>query len=224
MSDDERSISRSEFPSNTNRDRFAKPEKKKDKDDHVKKNKVVAGDTKFVEKPLGKRIVESFTGATMAEVGTYVLFEVIIPAAKDLLFESLKEGIQRKLYGDSRPRVGTSSSIRPVTTVMRTAYNEMTKPKQVSRPDISPKARAQHDFREVSFADRSDAERVLAELEREIAEYEATTVSTFYELVGLNASYQDRVWGWEDIRGAGVRRLPGGGFVIDLPNPKPLES
>src|SRR5690606_34216955 len=51
---------------------------------------------------LGKRIAQSFSGDDTHSVGSYLLFEVFIPAAKSTISDMISQGIERLLFGSSR--------------------------------------------------------------------------------------------------------------------------
>src|SRR4029077_18520738 len=63
------------------------------------------------KKPLGSRFREMFLGDTDQGVIEYVLGEVMVPALKEMVTEAVSQGIERMIFGESRPgRRRTSSS------------------------------------------------------------------------------------------------------------------
>jgi hypothetical protein len=69
------------------------------------------------------------------------------------------------------------------------------------------------------IASRQEAEEVLDRMYDLISQYDAVTVAELYELTGLESSHTDQKWGWEDLRGSGVGRVRGGGYLLELPEP-----
>lgn len=168
------------------------------------------------KKPLGKRIAETFTGDDMHSVGSYLLFEVMIPAAKSMIVEAVEQGIQRMLFGDSRPRSSSGRGYTPYNRVGSSSRNtSLREPRQMSRAGM-----ASHNFDEIIIESRPEAEMVLETLLDAAETYETATVADLYSLVGMTPSFVDNQWGWEraDISTNAIRRVPQG-YLLDLPKP-----
>lgn len=195
------------YPGNSNSSRAsAKKEVKEEK----KVTPVAEGVQR--KKSLGKRIFENFAGDDLHSVANYVLFEVFLPAAKNMVSEAASQGVERLLFGDSRP------SSRSSTRTNYTSYNRMSKPEP---RDISRRDRASHNFDEVTLPTRGEAEEVLDQLIVLIDKYDEASVSDLYELVSITPNFTDDKWGWKDLRRSRVVRTRDG-FVLDLPKPDPL--
>jgi hypothetical protein len=52
------------------------------------------------------------------------------------------------------------------------------------------------------------------------SQYEVVTVADLYELVGTEPTHVDTTWGWTNLKGAGVARVRGLGYLLDLPEPE----
>ena len=76
---------------------------------------------------------------------------------------------------------------------------------------------------DVILGSRVDAERVVRYLQDYITEYGMVPVSELYDAVGYDTKYTDYKYGWYDISGYSISRVSGG-FLLELPNPKPLEK
>lgn len=179
--------------------------------------KLVSGEVTQRKRPLGSRIKDTFTGEDARSVGLYLLFDVIIPAAKTMLADAASQGAERMLFGDSRPK---SSSGRGSYT----SYNRMYSGKGGSntQQELSRRSRASHNFDEVVLESRAEAEEVLDFLTHLIGEYDVATVADFYELVGVTGNFTDNKWGWFDLRSASVRRVREG-WLISLPKPTAVD-
>jgi hypothetical protein len=173
------------------------------------------------KKPLGKRIAESFQGDDTRSVGSYILFEVVLPAAKDLIVDTATQAIQRMMYGgDVRPGSGARRGYTP--------YNKYGSGVTGSRPNIStmsqrPNPRAVHDFSDLVMDNRAAADDVIDSLNEIIMAYDIATVADLYELVGITGSYTDDKWGWSNMAGARVVRVKDG-YRIDLPRTISLDQ
>lgn len=206
------------YPSNAHK---AKSPEKRDTPEKPKMEKVADGEHR--KKSLGKKIGETFTGDDARSVGEYVLFDVVIPAAKTMISDAVGQGVERMLFGDVR-RPRTSGAAR----TNYTSYNRMRPTTSPGRafeadgPSLSKRARATHDFGEIILPDRGKAEVVLERMGDALDMYGVVTVTDFYDLVGISGSYTDDKWGWYDLRGARVMR-DRSGYLIDLPQPAPVD-
>jgi hypothetical protein len=203
------------YPGNSHKEREAA------KEPLPEKPKMQAVTTGVVQKKsLGRRVLETFTGDDMQSVGSYLVFEVLIPAAKNLIMDAASQGVERMLFGESRPR---SSSSRTGYT----SYNRIATPSRYSREEpreISRTARTTHNYAdEVKLPSRAAAIEVLDSLQDLIDKYDHATVADFYDLTGVSPQFTDEKWGWKSIRGANPRLVRGGDYVLDLPRTEPID-
>ena len=188
-------------------------------------DKVTTGEVVRRKKPLGKRLADTFIGGDAKSVWNYVLIDVAIPAAKDMIADAISTGIERMLFGEGRSpsrRVGG----RPSSSHGYVSYNRYSQPgarrEDPRGPALSRRNRATHNFDEIILKSRQEAETVIDNLFNLISQYEQATVADLYELVGITASYTDEKYGWTDFRGAGVTRVRNG-YLLDLPRTELLE-
>lgn len=207
-----------EFPSNSNRaPKAARPAK----DEPKQIQKVVQGEVKRRRKPLGKRFSETFVGGDAQGVMSYVVLDILVPAAKDTIADAVSQGVERMIFGEAR---STSRRGSHRTVSGYTPYNRMSSPmtrREEPREPLSRRARATHNFDEVILDTRVEAEAVIDQLFNLILKYEEATVADLYEMIEVSSSYTDRKWGWTDIRDADVKRVRNG-YLLDLPKPEPL--
>jgi hypothetical protein len=173
-------------------------------------------------KPLRKQFSETFVAGDAKTASRYVIFDVLIPAAKDTIVEVLSQGIEKLIYGDSRRRTGSTPPQAGPTGIV--SYNRYSMQNRQTGPQrtISRQARSRHDFDEIVLTSRTEAEEVIDRLFEVVSRYGSATVADLYELVGIIGTHTDNKWGWTDLRGAGVSRVRGG-YLLDLPEPQPLD-
>jgi hypothetical protein len=173
------------------------------------------------KKSLRKQFSETFIAGDAKTAIRYVAFDVLLPAAKDMVVDSFTQGIEKLIFGDSRRRGSTHPQAGPTGYV---SYNRYSMGGRTSGPSrtISRQARARHNFDEIVLDDRVEAEEVIDKLFELVSRYESATVADLYELVGLNSTHTDHKWGWTDLHGAGVSRIRGG-YLLDLPEPEALD-
>ncbi len=204
----------SEFPSNSEASKKGTPNGKNI-------SSVVSSGAVRRKKSLRKQFSETFVAGDARTAIRYVIFDVLLPAAKDMVVEAGSQGIEKLIFGDSRRRGATPPQSGPYGNV---AYNRYSSGGRFSGPQraISRQARARHNFDEIILDQRSEAEEVIDRLFDLVSRYESATVADLYELVGLASTHTDNKWGWTDLSGAGVSRIRGG-YLLDLPEPEPFE-
>lgn len=166
-------------------------------------------------KPLSKRV----SATEPDEIRQRVIFDVLIPTAKEMVWKGFSTALSLALYGDVRD-TRTSAANRE-----RVPYNSMydqRRRQQVRSP--------LYDFDDVLFDGsgdmlkaESDARAVLDELRLYLDEYGFVSVAEFYEFSGYQTQHTDNRWGWTDLSGARIIRVRDG-YVVDLPKPRPLED
>jgi hypothetical protein len=188
------------------------------------------------KKSVGKRIKEGFGGADMQSVGSYLMWDVMIPAARDLVFDIIIEGARGSLYGDSARRssapIGSTRSgiVGSSNTRLRTSnYSAATRSpivgSQSSTPSMSSNAKAQFDFSELILDNRVKAEEIILKMQDALAEFGLVSVAEFYDALEISGNgFTDQKHGWnsETFQGARVRPARGG-FLLDIPQPSPFE-
>src|SRR5436305_8571587 len=65
------------------------------------------------KKPLRKQFSETFVAGDAKSAVRYVMFDVLIPAAKDMIAEAGSQGIERLIFGDTRRRGPTPPQAGP---------------------------------------------------------------------------------------------------------------
>lgn len=179
---------------------------------------VVSGRVTRKKKSALKRASESMLANDAEDIKSYLVFDVLIPAAKDTLSDLVSKGLDMMLYTDSRGSNTRSRSSR------RTGgyHNKYNQPERRERPQISQRDRRMLHFDDIILDNRGDAEQVLDYLRRRIDDYEVATVADFYDAVEVTSDYTDTKYGWYDLEDAYVRRVRDG-FQIFLPRAEHIE-
>jgi hypothetical protein len=173
------------------------------------------------KKPLRKQFAETFIGGDAKTALNYMMFDVVIPGARDMVVDTIMAGLEKLIFGDARRRGGSTTPQSGPTGVV--SYNRYSMGRNPSpQRALSRRARARHDFDEIVLQSRPEAEEVIDRLFDLVSRYETASVADLYELVGLNSAHTDQKWGWRDLRGAGVSRVRDG-YLLDLPEPEPFD-
>lgn len=187
-----------------------------------KPHKVVA-QARPVRKNLFTRVGHAIFGPEgLKGVGKYVGTEIVAPAIKGVIVDSVVASINTIIYGSDAPRTRSST---PRSYGGYTNYNRQYSGSPTTRNgnQYSRTVMAANRIQEYELPDRQQANDVLTSL-REIADkYSAVSVADYYESIGVPVEYTDNNYGWElrDLDTARVRSTPHG-FIIELPRPRSL--
>ena len=176
---------------------------------------------------LVDRIVTGMVGPDGVQgVGRYLTHDVILPAVKEIIVNSVTSGINMMIYGPDgqAPRSGYSYQRNPYNNSYRprTNYNQRSTPASGQTnlgPNPQPqRARRVNGFRSEDFIinDRNEAMDVLNDLRDQCNEYGAVSLADFYDLLGLETSYADNNYGWVDLTNSKVMVVRGG-YALKLP-------
>lgn len=165
------------------------------------------------------KAVSAFVGEDIHNVGEYLVYDVAIPAFKNLISDMVSQGIERMLFGESSPRRGSSSG------GTRVSYGSYSRPGSApgNRRDASPQNRRYHDFSDIELESRDEAYLVLDRLADLVDEYGLATVADLYDLCGITTEYTDENWGWTSARNMSVIRSRHG-YMLQLPKPDHVTS
>jgi len=181
------------------------------------------------KKPLGRRFLDTFIAGDGHSVGHYVVFEILVPAFRDLIADVVSQGVEKMVYGDARSS-SRRTGARPGSGSNYVSYNRYSSSsppwrggdrREEPRPSLSNRARASHNFDEIILQTRPEALEVLDRMFDLVSRYGQVTVSELYDLVGLTGNFTDEKYGWTDLRGADAERVRDG-YVLRLPKPEPL--
>jgi hypothetical protein len=168
----------------------------------------------------GKRIVkkQSIFFDTLKNVGTYILYDILIPAAKATVSDMMKNGTDMILWGEPR---GNRRDRDRGTHVSYTSYYDRDRDRDHDRGRDRERPRSRFRLDEIILESRSDANDVLQQMFNILDEYNSVTVAEFLELVDVPDEFTDQNYGWTNLRDAEVKRIREG-YIIDLPAPKAL--
>ena len=195
-----------EFKSNSHKSK----EENKSSENTVKK--VITGKARVKKKNGLIKFADSMISEDAANVKSYILMDVLMPAIKKAVVDIVTDGINMILYGEtsisSKKNSGSKISYRKF-------YED-------DRRDSIRERKKRYDYDEIVFDSRKDAEEVLSNMEELIDRYKVASVSDFYELADQDSVYTDRYYGWTNLRSSDVIRV-WDGYIIKLPKPMPID-
>lgn len=210
-----------EFPDNSHASRATPP---KPVAEERKVEKIVSGEVTQRKRSLGKRLKDLIVGGDTKSVGSYILFDILIPAFKDTVTDVVSQGVERMVYGEARSTSRRTGSRPGSGNQTYTTYSRFSQPGRPGEPirAMDRRSRATFDFNDIIIPTRDEANAVISQMFEIISQYDSVSVADLYSMVGISPTFTDRDWGWTDIRGAGAQRVTGG-YLLDLPRPEPLK-
>jgi hypothetical protein len=210
-----------DYQGNSKRQKEAAAKPKPEK--HVEK--IVTTDVVVKPKGLGAKFKHLIVEADFKSVIQYVISDVMIPAAKNMIVDSTSKGIDRMVYGEagSRRRYGgTGTHVTYNNPINRSGPGFGSVVGGRSAPPIDPRSRSSRNLMDdIILSNRDEAEMVLETLSEIISQYEVASVADLKEMVGLRVTPIDVKWGWVYLGGTKVVQVRDG-YLIDLPPAEPI--
>ena len=173
-----------------------------------KVEKIVKGTVKSKKKNGIDRLKDNFISEDAANIKTYVVMDVLIPAVKKAICDIVKNGVDMILYGESG-----RSNRRPSEYV---SYDRRYLDRGDSRFYNADRARIGYSYNDIILETRGEAEDVLARMDELIEIYGMVSVADLYDLVGITGNYTDNKYGWTNIRNAEPVHVRDG-YMLRLP-------
>jgi len=186
--------------------------------------KVVTSEVVVQKKSLGKKFKDLLVEADFKSVTHYVVYEVLIPAARNTIVDASTKGIERMMYGETairRRNFGVGPRITyqsPVSRMQAQDARPLRQPALVPGESRSPR----HNLTDFVLSSKEDADHVLERMNDIIDNYEVVSVADLNELVGFPTSHVDNKWGWTYLGDVQIRQIREG-YLIDLPSAEPIQ-
>lgn len=190
-------------------------EQKTNENAKLQAKKVVSGKVRTRENK-SRKFLGTFIAGDANSVWDTILMDVLVPSLKKLVSEGITTAADLFIYGESRGRSKSSSD----KVSYRRYYDDRYGERREERRSV--RASSRFDYDELLFDTRGEAELVLDHMKDTVAEYGLVSVADMYEFAGLSAPYTSHDYGWMSLRAAGVKRVAGDGYVLDLPKFMPL--
>jgi hypothetical protein len=170
--------------------------------------------TKAKKKSVMSKVVRSLLSENIDNIGSYLIFDVVVPALKDGLYTVMVNGagaiFGKTRNSENRERYHTSSSY--YSTYRR----------QQEGPTFTRVATNVYDYDEYGFDERGDAEIVKDIMQNLAQQQDWVSVAEYYDVLKMAASTTDTKWGWRDLRSIYVEQRRDGRFYIHFPRPEAI--
>lgn len=165
---------------------------------------VKSGGVKVSKKSEGRKILDRLFGSDEARsVGDYIFYDVLVPAAKDMIYDAVTGGLSMRLFGTSR----VSSRVRRNGHTDYNGISRQARPvdRSENRVRSTRSVRSKMYDNCFDFNIRSEAYQVLDILMANIESDGCTTLADFYHLCELPSDFTDNNYGWYDLSTVKIR-------------------
>lgn len=190
---------------------------------------VTSAQTRERKPGLGRKFKQTFFGGTGRGAAEHAVSDVVVPGIRDMFYEAMRSGLDHLFYGD--PNGGRRRTTAPSSAVNQNlghfAYESITKPTRAATQQtrtLSRQSRSRHSLAELVIPTRDEAHDVIDRMNDILSQSGDVTVADLYVLTGVRPDHTDNKWGWYSLKGAKAVRLRQGGWLLDLPEPEPLNG
>ena len=175
--------------------------------------KVIHGKVKVRPKSGLHKLTDVFISEDAANVKSYIVMDVLVPAVKKAISDIVRDGIDMILYGESKGRSSSSSSY--------VSYRDYSR-RDEDRFRDRDRDRRGYNHDDIVLESRGEAEEVITRMDELIETYGVVSVADLYDLVGKTCEYTDNKYGWTNVRNAEPIRVRDG-WMLRLPKALPLK-
>lgn len=188
-------------------------------DKEKKVESVVSKQGTVRKKSLLRKFSDVFlNGESISNIMEYAVTDILVPAAQNTFVDLVNDVAELAVFGEVVGRRKKSSNKD------RTIYSKIsTRLADRSKASIrdSQDSRSSDD---IVLESRADAEEVRNRLLDIIEGYGVATIDDYYSLTGTSGNWTDTKYGWTNLRSSSVRRVSGGGYILELPRAKLIED
>ncbi len=198
-----------EFPSNSQNRKVENSQGEK----REKVEKVTTG--RRVKKSGVNKFIDFIVGEDSKNVFSYLFNDILVPAAKNMLFDMIRDGAEMRIFGEVRNR-----GVRNRRGETYISYDQVSRDRsRREEPRTHERKTAKPD--EILIDNRDEAEEVLSRMYDYWETYGTVSLAEYYDLVGVVGDFTDNKWGWDSLKGSRILRVRDG-YIIDLPRMIPL--
>lgn len=178
-------------------------------------DKVISGNAKKVKKNGLEKMADVFVEEDLRSVRKSVMKENIIPGVKELISNTLHNAIDLIFFGESsHRRVSKKNGYTSYSTIF-----------SQKNPNSTGKSqrKGRYGFEEVCVETRAEAEDIMRSMYEQLDQYGSASVMDLYDFAGVDTTWTDNDWGWDDLDEAAIIRRAHDQYVIKMPKPIPIK-
>ncbi len=164
------------------------------------------------KKEESKSLLQTFFKHDAKSIWDYLYSRVLDPTVRKLFYDLVTNTVHMILYDGTKKDRSVSSRADQVS--YRKYYDE---PEYESRRE-----RPVRSYQQISFDTKEAAQSVLDRMEEIVDVYRFVSIADYYDLSNVpDGSYTDNDYGWRNLNAVEVIADSDGGWIIDLPKPRP---
>ena len=172
-----------------------------------KASKIVKGPVKTKQKSELSKIASTFVAEDVSNVKSYILWDVLIPAAKNTILDIIIDSANM-FFGGSKSRKSNGGS--------HTQYRNYYGTTENSRPAERTRPIMKYSMLDITVDNRGEAEAILRQIKGYLSEYGEVSVGDLYDTCGITPEHTDYKYGWVNLDSAKAIRVRDG-YFLDLP-------
>ena len=189
-------------------------------DEKPKMKKIVSGTATKKRPSLKEKFVGVFFQESVDDLKKYIWSDIVIPAIRDLISDTVNRGSDFLLYGQSRRPSPKGRTFN--TTSGYVPYNAVSTPTRAAQQAQPSTQRNSIAPTDVVLSDKGEAEAVLDALIETVDYYGQASRGDLLDSCGMRTEHTDYKWGWKDLSTAAVVRIRDG-YLIKMPREIPLD-
>lgn len=171
----------------------------------------------------GKRILSEFITEDLHDIKEYLIFDVMIPAAKNAISDLVSGGIDMMLFGGSRSSGSRTGNTNYTRFSSNRGSQRVISCGGTSGGSVGNRISSNgYRIKDITINTRAKAEVIVDDLIAALNKYDAVSVADYYDICSnelqlqIDSEFTDNQHGWTNLNGIRVERA-GGGFFIRLP-------
>lgn len=182
-----------------------------------------------VKQSVFSKFISEFIADDLHTIGDYILHDVVLPAAKNAISDTITNGIDMLLFGQTRSRgYSGSNTIRRITPYS-SLYSNNVSSNRITRYN-EPQQQTTRGLGRYTYQDilipfvpeethnetKAKAQEILSQMRIYLDRYNVVSVGDLYDAVGEIPDKIDQDWGWYNLDGAYIQNSREG-FIIRMP-------
>jgi hypothetical protein len=197
---------------------------KRQKPDDKKVEAIVSTPVIVKKKGIFRRAKDTLIEVDFKSTVAYVIADVLIPAAKEMVFDSIINGAKYSIFGDSRGGRRGYTPERESHVVYNRGIDRGSRSMGISRYAPEPtRGSRTHRYGIDNFiiVDKQEAELILENMAEAIEQFQVVSVADLNQMIGVPVRPIDHKWGWSRMDGVDMYQVREG-YMIDLPEPESI--
>lgn len=186
-----------------------------------KQEKIIAGTATTKKKSEAKKLASLFVSEDVGDVKSYILMDVLVPGIKRGIYDLVMNGLDM-IFFNGNGNFRRSNGYGPNVNYWNRYNNRSSQAATPPSVGVNGRGHAGYDYNDIVVSTRAEAEEVLDRMRELLEQYQMVSVADLYDLVGVTGKYTDCSYGWVDLHSADTVRAREGGYLLRLPQARPL--